>query len=371
MRIFVLASLLAGGCGSHGTTEARSTMPPSAPHASEACTVHPRQVSPPGRAGVHPHLAASGGVFAVVWEDSDDQHRGVHFQSLDAQANPVGPSVEVADLDRGGAEPRVISDGDGFAIVWTVDQPDSSAIVLRRVDAHGKPRGDLLPVVSAPNARALSATRLEDGFAVAWWSWSSDPPEQHLSWLDADGKPKGKPLSLSKGALVEPQVDLAPIPGGVRAVWVEQVASADHLFTADVTPAGVQGAIDLGAGSGPSLSKDGVVFANLADGSVWRTHGAVGKPTQLGAGQSPEAAADQVCLFRTISTVDLTTDELRCVGLVGDRVARDQRVASAPGGVLTLHVASGDGAVGVVYQTEADDLMSVQFAALRCAAMIK
>jgi len=367
MRILVLASVLAAGCGPHVTNPARSTTPAVASRASDGCTVRPRQVSPPGRAGVHPHLAAADGVFAVVWEDSDDHHRGVHFQSLDAQANPVGPSVEVADLDRGGAEPRVVADGDGFAVVWTVDQADTSMIVLRRVDARGKPRGDVMPVVSVPNARALSAIKVDDGFAVAWWTWSANPPEQLLSWLDGSGKPVGKPLSLSKGSLVEPQVDLEPVAGGVRAVWVEQVANTDHIFAADVTRAGVRQRVDLGAGSGPSFGKSGVIYANLGDGTVWRSPVAAAHPTKLSDGQSPEAAADQVCLFRTVSTLDLTIDELRCVGLDGDRIARDQRIAGAPGGVLTLHAAAGAGAVGIVYQTEGDDLMSVQFAALSCA----
>src|SRR5262245_47109001 len=74
---------------------------------ASSCAIHLRKISAPGLGGVHAGVAASPAGYAVVWEETEESHRGIHFQALDAHATPLGPSVEVADLSRGGAEPQV------------------------------------------------------------------------------------------------------------------------------------------------------------------------------------------------------------------------------------------------------------------------
>src|SRR4051812_11265114 len=171
------------------------------PQPPPGCLLHERRLSVEGRDGTRPDLAYNHGVFAAVWEDADDQHCGVRFQALDAQAAPLGASVEVADLEKGGAEPRVIADGDGFVVSWTVA---SSNIALRRVDRLGKPRGDVMSAVAAPSARALALAPFAGGLALVWWSWASSPPLQAVTFLDGDGRAKGQPVELSRTPLVSP-----------------------------------------------------------------------------------------------------------------------------------------------------------------------
>ncbi len=144
------------------------------------------------------------------------------------------------------------------------------------------------------------------------------------------------------------------------------------MFVAELAPQGVSGRIDLGAGSTPSFALDGVLFANLQDSSVWRTPPAAPRPVKLTDGQSPSAVGSSLCLFRiAIATgadgTESSADQLRCLQLDGAKVARDDLVTSAAGGVLTLRLAVAGGVQAVAYQTEGDERMQVGFATLQCA----
>jgi hypothetical protein len=288
------------------------------------------------------------------------------LQPFDPQGAPLGPAVEVADLTRGGAEPRVAADGDGFAVLWTVDQADTSTINLRRVDARGRPRGDIIPIVSAAGARALAAARIPDGFVVAWWTWSASPPVQSLTFLDESGRPTGKPLVLTRGTLVEADVDFRPINGSLRGGWVAPVDGVDHVYTAKVTPGAVGERIDLGPGNRPSVVPGGTVWAVPAEATVWWSPEGAAKPSKITEGQTPVAAGDALCLFRTAHSEERSVDELYCGALGEGRVAGLERFAVAPGGVLTMSVAQSAGLTAVAYQTEEGEEMAVILLGAQC-----
>src|SRR5256885_13985894 len=135
-----LCLILVLGCA--GCPQQAQVKEDAAPEGPPGCVLHERRLSAEGRAATRPEVAYNRGVFAAVWEDADAEHTGVRFQALDALAAPLGPGVEVADVEKGGAEPRVIPDGDGFVVSWTVA---GSQIALRRGDRLGRPRGDVLP----------------------------------------------------------------------------------------------------------------------------------------------------------------------------------------------------------------------------------
>jgi hypothetical protein len=341
------------------------------PPSEDGCVVKTRRVSPSSRGGVRPHvLPAVAGGFAVVWEESDESSRGIHFQALDAQAAPAGPAVEVADLTRGGAMPRLVQDGDGYTVLWAEDDKDNTSLLFRRIDARGKPRGDVMTVLKTPNVRVLAATRTKNGFAVAWWTWSTQPPELAVSFLDDGGKPRSAPVPLTRGTLIEPAVDFTPGDGAdvLRVAWVEPLEGADHVFTGTLAPDKPQviARTDLGEGNLPSFAGSGLILARLGDTSVWRTPFRAPAPVRLTDGQSPDAWGNALCLFRPAHGQELLSDELRCLTVEGDRVLRDRRVTTAPGGVLTLALAVSGQTVGVVYQTEEPETMAVSLATLTC-----
>jgi hypothetical protein len=370
-----LVTLLCG-CGPVHKTETRPDPVPVAGAAAPAptpavvpCNVKTRGVSVPGRGGVRPDVAAAGNGFAVVWEETE-RHPGIHFQALDADANPIGPGVEIADLQRGGAEPRIIATGDGYLVIWTVDQPDTSMIAARKVDAKGKPLGDVMPLVSTPNARPLAATAVDDGFALAWWTWSAMPAAQNVTWLDPGLKSRGKAMTLAKGQLVEPWVDLHGKAELVRAAWIEAAADgSDHVFSGELTRAGgLKNKTDLGTGDDPSIAGDQVVFTTLTDGKVFQAPFGVAQPVQIAEGQSPVADERMLCLVSYGSGESSPGDVLRCATLDGGKLGPEREVLTAPGGVLTLKMARAGETTGLVYQTEAEGGgMGVDFAAVRCA----
>lgn len=362
-------------CGPAASTEVKPTpvataatqAPPSdGPAAAPRCQVKARRLSALGHSAVRPQLATGGDGFAVVWEDATDRHRGVLLQPFDRQGAPLGPAVEVADLTRGGAEPRVAADGDGFIVLWTVDEADSSTINLRRVDARGRPRGDVIPIVSAAGARALAAARVSGGFVVAWWTWSASPPTQSLTFLDERGQPTGKPLLLTRGTLIEADVDFRALDGSLRGAWVAPVEGVDHAYTARVTPGGVGERLDLGPGNRPSVVPGGTVWAVPAEATVWWSPEDAAKPSKLTDGQAPAASGDALCLFRTAHSEERTVDELYCGALGGGRVTGLERFAVAPGGVLTLSIAQPAGMTAVAYQTEEGEEMAVVLLAAEC-----
>jgi hypothetical protein len=350
-------------------TSGETAPPPASPRtpATPECAVKTRTISVPGRGGVRPHIAGAAGAFAVVWEESE-RHPGIHFLALDADANPIGAPVEVADLERPGAEPRLIASGDGFVVIWTVDAPDTSIIAMRRIDARGRPLSDVMPTVATRNARPLAAAATDDGIALAWWTFGTDPPVQSLTWLDRTLKPRGKPITMVRGLLSEPSAGLRAAAGTLRGAWVEVVDGADHVVTAELTRTGVTRKTDLGPGDDPSFAGDTVVFTTLADGAVFRARFGETPPTRIAEGQAPTADAGALCLASYGSGEGSPGDVLRCRELRADGPGPEHRILTAPGGVLTLGVARSGDTTGVVYQTlEEGGAMAVDFVAVRCA----
>jgi hypothetical protein len=337
------------------------------------CQVRARRLSALGRAATRPDIAANGATFGVVWEDADEAHRGIRFQPLDLEAKPLGPAVEVADLSRGGAEPRVIADGDGFLVGWTVDDPETSVIAMRRLDARGKPRGDVVAAVTSKNARALALSRTSDGFAVVWWSWVSAPPLQAVTFLDGEARPRGAPVELSRTPLVDPMAAILADGDALLAAWEEQHDGVEHIFTGRVTAAGVGARLDVGPGDSPSLTQKGVVFAHLDEAAIFWSPLEVAQPARFTDGQYPDArplgpTRGVLCVVRQSVADDASVDELDCLALVRGEPVRDDLIAQAPHGLVAQRVAPTPDALGVVYQTEEPDAMAVHLATAKCPA---
>jgi hypothetical protein len=339
-----------------------------APEGPPGCLLHERRLSAEGRAGTRPDVAYNRGAFAAVWEDADAEHTGVRFQALDANAAPLGASVEVADIDKGGADPRVIADGDGFLVSWTVA---SSRIDVRRVDRLGKPRGDVMTAVSAPSARALAMAPFAGGMALVWWTWVSSPPLQAVTFLDGEGRPRGQPVELSHTPLVSPMADLLPAGEVLQVAWEEQRDGVSHVVAGRLTPAGLSHRVDFGPGDSPSLTQKGAVFAHLDDASIWWSPLDAAKPERFTDGQYPDArplGTDKgvLCVVRLAETEEGSVDELDCLTLHHGEPLRDDKVAAAPRGLRAQAVAPGAEAFGVVYQTDEPDAQAVHLVTAKC-----
>lgn len=397
MRVpWLVTALLLGstfGCQTAGKQAVRPAERPAAPGARGAVdTAVPAQGSQPvcrpqvralsaARPGVRPYLAVRSGEFAVVWEQTGDEHRSIRFQALDQSTNPLGPSIEIADLKHGGAAPLVVADGNGYVVVWTVDQLDTSAIALRRVDRLGKPRSDVVQVVAQPGARALGLGQVPQGFVVVWWTRAKLPHVQMATWIDAGGRPLGPPVLLSRAPSVDPTVDVEPLqageararPGSVRIAWEELVAGIDHVIVAEVGSAGVLRRVDIGPGDTPSFGGDQVFFEHLGDQTIWYSPKMEAQPRQIAEGHSPEATRAWgvsgrgiLCFGRLVTKEQTSSDELVCAELEAGKLVREQHLASAARGVIAVQAAATSKGYGVAYQTEEERGMAVSFAAVTC-----
>jgi hypothetical protein len=341
-----------------------------------------RSLAAPGHGAARPQIAVAGDTFALVWEESDD-HRTIRLQTVDGKAHPLGPSVEIADVAKGGTAPSVVADGDGFAVLWSEEHPGSSLIAFRRVDAHGRPRGDVTAAVNAPSARVLAATSLEGGggLVALWWNWEGLPHTLAASFLDGEGRPRGKPLQISRAPSADPTVDAAPpsalgVPGdGVAVVaWEEMVDGVVHVFVGTLADGRLKGRVDVGRGETPELAYRRVVFERPDEHAIFSAALDGSGLARVTDGHTPAAArhgrSTALCFIRDAGGEKGETDELWC-GELDDRghLNAAERITIAPQGVLALQVAAGT-LTGAVYQMQEEDDTAIAFSALACAPVV-
>jgi hypothetical protein len=383
----ITIGLLSSGCGP-STTPRAVTAGAAATAAADGTGVPPgchlalRRVSAHGTGGARPQVAASADAFAVTWEETSD-HRAIRVETFDAEARPLGPSTEVADLTKSGAEPRVVADGAEFLVLWTAEQGESSVINLRRLDRAGKPIGDVQPIVTAPGARALAAVALPDGYAVAWWNWSGTPHQVAVSFFDRRDQPVGRAVPITRAPSPDPTVDFAPARAGgvVTVAWEEMLSpnggtapSAQHVLVGELGGGSLRGRIDLGAGETPELGDGLLVWERPADNGLWWAPVAgSAAAARLTDGHTPAAVVrpaggTAVCWVRDTPLDDGRTDELWCGELTAGQLRAPARVTVEGRGILTLQAAAAPARLGVVWQAQEEDDTRVAFAAVSCAA---
>jgi hypothetical protein len=363
------------GCAS-SQHDARPVAAAAAP-AKARCRSAVRRVSLPGRAGIRPQIAVAQDTFAVAWEEEGDE-RGVRLQLLDASARPRSGTVALTD---GGAasEPRLVSDGDGFALFWTVAGDERSSIAMRRVDGAGIPRGPSRSVVVAPGARALAAARLADGFVLLWWLWSSTPHTLFATFLDGDGRAVGRALPITDAPSADPTVDVAapaelgvPLQADAIVAWEQLVDGVEHVILGRLDRTQLVEQVDLGRGESPALGDRRVIFERPEENRLYAASidpwGGAAK--RLSDGHTPAAArrgdATALCFIRDSPLEEGRADELWCGTLHEGQLPDATKVALAPRGLLALELAAGPSQFAVAYQVQEEDDTSISFAALTC-----
>jgi hypothetical protein len=336
------------------------------------CAYQVRRLSAPGRGAVRPHLAAGEDAFAVAWEETSEHH-AVRVQTFALDGHPLGPSIEVADVARAAAEPRLAADGDGFTIFWSAERSGGATMLaMRHVDRAGKPKSDALPVIVAPSVRALDVAPTDGGYAVAWWSAGGSVHPLFVSFVDNKGRPLGRPLSITRTPTPAPTVELAPGAALGRhapmvVTWSETVGELAHVIVADVSRAGLDGRVDVGAGETPQLGAGVVVFERPADTSIWAAPIVGAAATERIAGGHRPAAAPRAPLATALCY--LRDAELVCATLAsagGGLLVQPTRIAVPPRALSALGVATSGDRIGVAWQAQDGDDSSVSFASLTC-----
>ncbi|MDB4969853.1 MAG: hypothetical protein JWN44_5542 [Myxococcales bacterium] len=378
LAVWLAATLAA--CGPAQKQAPPPGQPKPVAKAAPRCTYAVRRLSAYGKGGARPQIAASSDAFIVAWEETAD-HRAVRVETFGANAEPLGPTVDVGDVTSAVAEPRVAAfanPADGFAVFWSTEQADTSTIAMRRVDRTGKPRTDVIPVVVAPGARALDAVGSEAGMALAWWNWSGTPHQLAVSFFDKEGHSLGRPVTVTRAPAPDPTVDI--VQGTTlrhRAVtvvaWDETVDQREHVVVGDLGVARLEGRVDLGLGETPRMGNGVLVWERAHEQAIYTAPLGGGEPKRLVEGHLPAAAprgprATAICFLRdTDPTETEHIDELSCGDLVDGKVSDLTRVAVAARGIFSLQLAVGpQGRIGVAWQSQEEDDTAISFAAVTC-----
>lgn len=357
--------------GGESTTPARAA--PSAASAPSSsgprCAAAVARVSPPGRGAQHPQIAGGADAFAAVWEETSAS-RSVWLQTFAPDGRALGERVALGD----GAQPRVAADGDGFAAFWTSEQGAAGSLAMRRFDRTGKPRGDAVPIVTAPGARALAVANVGGAFALAWWNWSGMPHQVTVTWIDGE---RTHDVAITRAPSADPTVDVAAGAAvGSKATamvaWEELVDTREHVVVGELSRERLEGRVDVGVGETPELGWGVVVFERAGEQRIYSASFG-GTTLPIADGHTPAAAprdrsVSSLCFLRdTDPSAEVQYDELWCGTLPLGPMPNDvTRVAVAPRGVLALQLAVAADRSGVVWQSQEADDSAVSMASLTC-----
>ena len=199
----------------HEAAAAVPQPPASAPPTAKRCGYSVRRVSASGRGAMRPQLAAGADAFAVAWEETTD-HRGIRVQTFAPDAQPLGPSIEVADVARAAAEPHLAANpaGDGFAVFWSAAHGDASAALQMRRD-RSRRQAEVGRDADRRRPRRARARRRTDrerlrGRLVEL-ERTAAPARRQLRPTRRAAR-VGKPLAVTRAPSPDPTVDIASGP---------------------------------------------------------------------------------------------------------------------------------------------------------------
>ncbi|MBW2737069.1 MAG: hypothetical protein JRH20_32205 [Deltaproteobacteria bacterium] len=122
-----------------------------------------------------PAVAFNGASYLVVWYESvlnaPDPHL-IRAQRVSALGDLLGPSILIAGMNASGGiyDPDVVSDGDGFLVVWRGEEwGGDAAIRAQRISSGGLLTGAPITVSISPENKYEPAVAFGDGvYAVVW-----------------------------------------------------------------------------------------------------------------------------------------------------------------------------------------------------------
>ena len=143
------------------------------------------------------HLGPGGGYAVAYTEQADGVFNG-WFQRVGADGLPVGAAQRISTGPDNANGPRLVRDGDRYAVSWYDTRDDNTEIYLARVDANGARIGDNVRVTDDAHPSVLpSLVRTDTGFGVAWQDRRAGNQEIWFRHTDAQARPIGQPVRLS------------------------------------------------------------------------------------------------------------------------------------------------------------------------------
>ena len=160
----------------------------------------------PGMLFWNPHAAiGSSGQFAIVWEEISIASSGVMLQLFDVEAEPVGISIDVADLamqSEDQYDPAFeVLNSNRYLVGWT-DSRDGGEVIYGQIfDQNGNKINANYAISSDTeiNATALDFASAPGGEVLAVWQAIDSRSEIMARIIVSDGSLSGNDFSVSDG----------------------------------------------------------------------------------------------------------------------------------------------------------------------------
>lgn len=361
---------LLAGCGGGSKTRQVAATTPTA--AGDPCVVGPLVVSARDRAAAKPTIASRRDEFAVVWEESTDEGREIRIQIFDHHAGPLTASLLVAGRDSAGSDPHVTAKEDGYAVIWSAERQETTALVVQLLDRRGQRVGKAVDAITSPTARPLAFADVGGKLVVIWWQWAKEPHREVATWLG----PHGEHLSdveLTRSPCDDPAADVRRQPDGrVHVTWEQQTDGVQSVIVGVLSPDRVVREGSEYPGRDPALLHSGVTMTDRMSGHVLFASFGDGSTTALSPGRMVDGAvlgADSVVCREEEGTTDEgnATDEVKCGRVKDGKLQRSRRLAVSDRVFGAVQVADTSAGYAVVIEGENPD--GVEGGAIRITAV--
>lgn len=174
-------------------------------------------------------LETSDGGAIVAWADTRNGLHDIYAQRIDAWGRTLWTpgGVSVCVLDSLQSEPQIITDMAGGAIITWYDKRNGNwDVYAQRVDGEGAAAWSLNGVPVAVTSGDQRAPRIvsdgDGGAIIAWWDWRGADDDIYAQRLNSLGAPQWTTNGVAVSTASYPQLDITMIPdgfGGAVLAW--------------------------------------------------------------------------------------------------------------------------------------------------------
>jgi hypothetical protein len=191
---------------------------------------------PVGR-GAASDLALTSTGFALVWQSARDATGAqIYFALLNQDGSPWDQELRLSDPNETGSDPRIAFDGAALGVAWRSGS-GGGGLRWRRLDADGKPLGEVEPLTSGDVGAPSLLQQPAGGFGMAFVDASS--AERQVAFLEVDdaGQLEGPPRAVTDAG-VPSAPSLIMMDPGYAAAWVDGAGESQssvrfRLFCSD------------------------------------------------------------------------------------------------------------------------------------------
>jgi hypothetical protein len=215
-----------------------------------------------------PALVSNGNGFGLVWQDDRDGNAEVWFARLNAAGERQGDEVQVTDTNRPSTVPALAWNGNGYGVTWAENRDGNFDVLFARMGLDGRLVGGIAGVAEqATTSTAPDIVWNGNGYALAWQDTRDGNAEIYAARFNAGGQRTGEDVRVTDDA--RPSLDPALVwnGAGYGVSWYDRRDGNDEIYFAHLSANGVNTSGDIrvsnaaGTSHLPSLAWNGREYA--------------------------------------------------------------------------------------------------------------